>query len=167
MVAEEEDVSGPWEPERSGKGSPGSGLEADGSSGRGAQETVNSTVSGEQEEEEEEEEEEGSCYSEEGEDGSNVYFYYTIGERWIDYLQRTEDGGLLRHVRPKVTPRGVCPQTRALPQKAGLPVILVAPRQELTLACCLCSCPGSWWPQSLRAPAACRGGGARAGHGLP
>ncbi|XP_074996671.1 ribosomal RNA-processing protein 8 isoform X2 [Calonectris borealis] len=102
VVAEEEDVSGPWEPERSGKGSPGSGPEADGSSGRGVQEPVSSTVCGEQEEEEEEEEEEGSCYSEEGEDGSNVYFYYTIGERWIDYLQRTEDGGLLRHVRPKM-----------------------------------------------------------------
>ncbi|KAM6098584.1 ribosomal RNA-processing protein 8 isoform 2-T2 [Theristicus caerulescens] len=102
VVAEEEDVSGPWEPERSGKGSPGSGPEADGSSGRGPQEPVSSTVCGEQEEEEEEEEEEGSCYSEEGEDGSNVYFYYTIGERWIDYLQRTEDGGLLRHVRPKM-----------------------------------------------------------------
>ncbi|KAM9602229.1 ribosomal RNA-processing protein 8 isoform 2-T2 [Morphnus guianensis] len=102
VVAEEEDVSGPWEPERSGKGSPGSGPEADGSSGQRAQEPVSSTVCGEQEEEEEEEEEEGSCYSEEGEDGSNVYFYYTIGERWIDYLQRTEDGGLLRHVRPKM-----------------------------------------------------------------
>ncbi|XP_075347576.1 ribosomal RNA-processing protein 8 isoform X3 [Mycteria americana] len=103
VVAEEEDVSGPWEPERSGKGSPGSGPEADDSSGRGAQEPVSSTVCGEQEEEEEEEEEEeGSCYSEEGEDGSNIYFYYTIGERWIDYLQRTEDGGLLRHVRPKM-----------------------------------------------------------------
>ncbi|XP_052668070.1 ribosomal RNA-processing protein 8 isoform X1 [Harpia harpyja] len=101
VVAEEEDVSGPWEPERSGKGSPGSGPEADGSSGQQAQEPVSSTVCGEQEEEEEEEEE-GSCYSEEGEDGSNVYFYYTIGERWIDYLQRTEDGGLLRHVRPKM-----------------------------------------------------------------
>ncbi|XP_049679132.1 ribosomal RNA-processing protein 8 isoform X1 [Accipiter gentilis] len=104
VVAEEEDVSGPWEPERSGKGSPGSGPEADGSSGQRVQEPVSSTVCGEQEqeEEEEEEEEEGSCYSEEGEDGSNVYFYYTIGERWIDYLQRTEDGGLLRHVRPKM-----------------------------------------------------------------
>ncbi|XP_040440010.1 ribosomal RNA-processing protein 8 isoform X1 [Falco naumanni] len=102
VVAEEEDVSGPWEPERSGKGSPGSRPEADGSSGRGAQEPVSSNVCGEQEEEEEEEEEEeGSCYSEEGEDGSNIYFYYTIGERWIDYLQRTEDGGL-RHVRPKM-----------------------------------------------------------------
>ncbi|KGL91853.1 hypothetical protein N301_01456, partial [Charadrius vociferus] len=73
VVAEEEDVSGPWEPERSGKGSPAAGPETDGSSGRGAQETVNSTVCGEQEEEEEEEEEEESCYSEEGEDGSNVY----------------------------------------------------------------------------------------------
>ncbi|XP_010575027.1 PREDICTED: ribosomal RNA-processing protein 8 isoform X2 [Haliaeetus leucocephalus] len=102
VVAEEEDVSGPWEPERSGKGSPRSGPEADGSSGQRVQEPVSSTVCGEQEEEEEEEEEEGSCYSEEGEDGSNVYFYYTIGERWIDYLQRTEDGGLLRHVRPKM-----------------------------------------------------------------
>ncbi|XP_074427749.1 ribosomal RNA-processing protein 8 isoform X1 [Larus michahellis] len=102
QVVAEEEVSGPWEPERSGKGSPGPGLEADGSRGPGAQEPVRSTVCGEQEEEEEEEEEEGSCYSEEGEDGSNVYFYYTIGERWIDYLQRTEDGGLLRHVRPKM-----------------------------------------------------------------
>ncbi|KFW91056.1 hypothetical protein N336_06828, partial [Phalacrocorax carbo] len=71
VVAEEEDVSGLWEPERSGKGSPGSGPEADGSSGQGTQEPVSSTVCGEQEEEEEEEEE--SCYSEEGEDGSNVY----------------------------------------------------------------------------------------------
>ncbi|KFP60715.1 hypothetical protein N322_09907, partial [Cariama cristata] len=73
VVAEEEDVSGPWEPESSGKGSPGSGPEADGSSGRAAQEPVSSAVSREQEEEEEEEEEEGSCCSEEGEDGSNVY----------------------------------------------------------------------------------------------
>ncbi|XP_054669841.1 ribosomal RNA-processing protein 8 isoform X3 [Grus americana] len=102
VAEEEEDVSGPWEPEHSGKGSPGSGPEADGSSGQGRQEPVSSTVCGEQEEEEEEEEEEGSCYSEEGEDGSNIYFYYTIGERWIDYLQRTEDGGLLRHMRPKM-----------------------------------------------------------------
>lgn len=128
MVAEEEeDVSGPWEPEHSGKGSPGSGPEADGSSGQRVQEPVSSTVCGEQEDEEEEEEEEGSCYSEEGEDGSNVYFYYTIGERWIDYLQRTEDGGLLRHVRPKVTPMGVQPEARASPQRAGLPVRLVTP----------------------------------------
>ncbi|XP_008942184.1 PREDICTED: F-box/WD repeat-containing protein 7-like, partial [Merops nubicus] len=37
-----------------------------------------------------------------GEDSGNIYFYYTIGERWIDYLQRTEDGALLRHVRPKM-----------------------------------------------------------------
>ncbi|XP_061845778.1 ribosomal RNA-processing protein 8 isoform X3 [Colius striatus] len=99
---EEEDGSGPWEPERSGQGSPGSGPEADSSAGQVAQEPAGPTVSGEQEEEEEEDEEEGSCYSEEGEDGGNVYFYYTIGERWIDYLQRTEDGGLLRHVRPKM-----------------------------------------------------------------
>nr|XP_013026102.2 ribosomal RNA-processing protein 8 isoform X1 [Anser cygnoides] len=103
-AAEEEDVSGPWEPERAGEGSPGSGPEANGSCGQEEQEPVSSTACGEQEqeEEEEEEEEEGSCCSEEGEDGSNVYFYYTIGERWIDYLQRTEDGGLLRHVRPKM-----------------------------------------------------------------
>ena len=168
MVAQEEDASGPWEPERSGKGSPGSGPEGDGSSGRGAQEPVSSTVCGEQqEEEEEEEEEEGSCYSEEGEDGSNIYFYYTIGERWIDYLQRTEDGGLLRHVRPKVTWLGARPQARALPQRAGLPMWLVAPRQELMLARCLWSRSGSWWPQSLQAPTACHGGGARVGHGLP
>ncbi|KFZ64912.1 hypothetical protein N338_12987, partial [Podiceps cristatus] len=73
VVAEEEDGSGPWKPERSGKGSPGSGPEVDGSSGRGAQEPVSSTVCREREEEEEEEEEDGSCYSEEGEDGSNVY----------------------------------------------------------------------------------------------
>ncbi|KAK2517570.1 hypothetical protein Q9233_013005 [Columba guinea] len=96
----EQDAPGPWEPERPGKGSPGPG--GDGSSGRGAPEPVSSTVCGEQEEEEEEEEEEESCCSEDGEDSSNVYFYYTIGERWIDYLQRTEDGGLLRHVRPKM-----------------------------------------------------------------
>ncbi|KFV03874.1 hypothetical protein N340_02024, partial [Tauraco erythrolophus] len=74
VVAAEEDVSGPWEPERPGKGSPGPGQEADGSNGRGVQEPVTSTVCREQEEEEEEEdEEEGSCCSEEGEDGSNVY----------------------------------------------------------------------------------------------
>ncbi|XP_064914865.1 ribosomal RNA-processing protein 8 isoform X2 [Columba livia] len=99
----EQDAPGPWEPERPGKGSPGPG--GDGSSGRGAPEPVGSTVCGEQEqqeEEEEEEEEEESCCSEDGEDSSNVYFYYTIGERWIDYLQRTEDRGLLRHVRPKM-----------------------------------------------------------------
>ncbi|XP_064361405.1 ribosomal RNA-processing protein 8 isoform X2 [Dromaius novaehollandiae] len=103
LAEEEEDVSASWEPERSGKGSPGSGPEADGSPEQGAQESVSSRACGEQqEEEEEEEEEEGSCYSEEGEDGSDVYFYYTIGERWIDYLQRTEEGGLLRHVRPKM-----------------------------------------------------------------
>ena len=80
-----------------------SGLEANGSQGQEEQEPVSSTACGEPEEEEETEEEEGSCCSEEGEDGSNIYFYYTIGERWIDYLQRTEDSGFLRHVRPKVT----------------------------------------------------------------
>lgn len=107
VAEEEEDASGPWEPERTGKGSPGSGPEADSSSRRGTTEPGSNPVCGEQEEEDDdEEEEEGSCCSEEGEDGSNVYFYYTIGERWIDYLQRTEDGGLLRHARPKVTPRG-------------------------------------------------------------
>lgn len=119
-AAEEEDVSGPWEPERAGEGSPGSGPEANGSCAQEEQEPVSSTACGEQEQEEEEEEEEGSCCSEEGEDGSNVYFYYTIGERWIDYLQRTEDGGLLRHVRPKVTllqarPRSVPRPSLALP----------------------------------------------------
>lgn len=103
---EEEDASGPWEPECTGKGSPGSGPEADSSSRRGMTEPGSNPVCGEQEEEEDDEEEEGSCCSEEGEDGSNVYFYYTIGERWIDYLQRTEDGGLLRHARPKVTAGG-------------------------------------------------------------
>ncbi|XP_025904914.1 F-box/WD repeat-containing protein 7-like [Nothoprocta perdicaria] len=100
---EEEDASPAWEPERPGKGSPGAGPEADGSLEQGAQESVSCRACGEQQEEEaEEEEEEGSCCSEEGEDGSDVYFYYTIGERWIDYLQRTEEGGLLRHVRPKM-----------------------------------------------------------------
>lgn len=103
----EEDAAaaGAWEPERAGSAGPG--LETDGSGGHRAQEPLSSTGCGEQEEDEEEEEEEGSCYSEEGEDGGNVYFYYTIGERWIDYLQRTEDGGLLRHVRPKVTAPGL------------------------------------------------------------
>ncbi|EOA94125.1 hypothetical protein Anapl_13419, partial [Anas platyrhynchos] len=74
-AAEEEDVSGPWEPERAGEGSPGSGPEANGSCAQEEQEPVSSTACGEQEqeEEEEEEEEEGSCCSEEGEDGSNVY----------------------------------------------------------------------------------------------
>lgn len=99
-------MSGPWEMERAGKRSVESGLEANGSEGQGEQEAVSCTACGEPEEEEETEEEEGSCCSEEGEDGSNVYFYYTIGERWIDYLQRTEDSGFLRHVRPKVTALG-------------------------------------------------------------
>lgn len=102
VVAEEEDVSGPWELESAGKRNVESGLEANGSQGQEEQEPVSSTACGEPEEEEETEEEEGSCCSEEGEDGSNIYFYYTIGERWIDYLQRTEDSGFLRHVRPKM-----------------------------------------------------------------
>nr|XP_033806007.1 F-box/WD repeat-containing protein 7-like isoform X1 [Geotrypetes seraphini] len=51
---------------------------------------------------EEEEEEEESCGSAEGEDGSDVYFYYTNDERWIDYLERTEEGNLIRHIRPKM-----------------------------------------------------------------
>lgn len=96
-------MSGPWELESAGKRNVESGLEANGSQGQEEQEPVSSTACGEPEEEEETEEEEGSCCSEEGEDGSNIYFYYTIGERWIDYLQRTEDSGFLRHVRPKVT----------------------------------------------------------------
>lgn len=96
---EEEEVPGPWEPERPWKGTPRSGAGPDGSGGRGPQEPPRSTR---EQEEEEEEEEEGSCCSE-GEDSSNVYLYYTLGERWIDYLQRTGDGGLLRHLRPKVT----------------------------------------------------------------
>ena len=148
VLAEEEDVPGPWEPERSGKASPGSGPEADGSSGRATQEPVSSTVCGEQQEEEEEEEEEGSCYSEEGEDGSNVYFYYTIGERWIDYLQRTEDGGLLRHVRPKVTLLGALPGGVGLPCGRGSPAGADAGSVPLVPS-------RSLWPRSLRAPAAC------------
>ncbi|XP_067322478.1 F-box/WD repeat-containing protein 7-like isoform X1 [Anolis sagrei] len=47
----------------------------------------------EDEEEEEEEEEEGP------EEGDDVYLYYTVDERWIDYLERTEGGGLVRHRR--------------------------------------------------------------------
>lgn len=102
---EEEEVPGPWEePEHPWKGSPRSGADPDGSGGQEPQEHPRSTrEQQEEEEEEEEDEEEGSCCSEEGEDSSNVYLYYTLGERWIDYLQRTGDGGLLRHLRPKVT----------------------------------------------------------------
>ncbi|KAF4803921.1 F-box/WD repeat-containing protein 7 [Turdus rufiventris] len=100
---EEEEVPGPWEPEHPWKGSPRSGADPDGSGGREPQEHPRSTrEQQEEEEEEEEDEEEGSCCSEEGEDSSNVYLYYTLGERWIDYLQRTGDGGLLRHLRPKM-----------------------------------------------------------------
>ncbi|XP_051647103.1 F-box/WD repeat-containing protein 7-like [Manacus candei] len=100
---EEEEAPGPWESERPGKGCPGSGAEPDASGGRGVQEPPSSAGEQEEEdEEEEEEEEEGSCCSEEGEDSSNVYLYYTLGERWIDYLQRTGDRGLLRHLRPKM-----------------------------------------------------------------
>ncbi|KAM6226049.1 LOW QUALITY PROTEIN: uncharacterized protein LJ264_015962 [Porphyrio hochstetteri] len=40
--------------------------------------------------------------SEEGEEGSSIYLYYSIGERWIDYLQRTQEGALLRRARPKM-----------------------------------------------------------------
>ncbi|KFQ46515.1 hypothetical protein N333_06491, partial [Nestor notabilis] len=61
----------PWEDR--GRRGYGPGLEADGSGGQRAQELLSSTGCGEQEEDEEEEEEEGSCYSEEGEDGGNVY----------------------------------------------------------------------------------------------
>ncbi|XP_042316177.1 F-box/WD repeat-containing protein 7-like [Sceloporus undulatus] len=50
---------------------------------------------GESGEEEEEEEEQGSGR------GGDVYFYYTVDERWIDYLERTE-GGLIRQSRPKM-----------------------------------------------------------------
>lgn len=38
--------------------------------------------------------------------GGDVYFYYTVDERWIDYLERTEAGGLIRHARPKVRDEG-------------------------------------------------------------
>lgn len=48
---------------------------------------------------EEEEEEDSSDGDEAGGDG---YFYYTVDERWIDYVERTEGGGLLQHSRPKV-----------------------------------------------------------------
>ncbi|XP_039203929.1 F-box/WD repeat-containing protein 7-like [Crotalus tigris] len=49
--------------------------------------------------EEEEEEEESSDGDEAGGDG---YFYYTVDERWIDYVERTEGGGLLQHSRSKM-----------------------------------------------------------------
>nr|XP_020647533.1 ribosomal RNA-processing protein 8 [Pogona vitticeps] len=41
--------------------------------------------------------------------GGDVYFYYTVDERWIDYLERTEGGGsggggfVRHHTRPKVS----------------------------------------------------------------
>uniref|UniRef100_A0ABM5FVG5 F-box/WD repeat-containing protein 7-like n=1 Tax=Pogona vitticeps TaxID=103695 RepID=A0ABM5FVG5_9SAUR len=40
--------------------------------------------------------------------GGDVYFYYTVDERWIDYLERTEGGGgggggfVRHHTRPKM-----------------------------------------------------------------
>ncbi|XP_054829247.1 F-box/WD repeat-containing protein 7-like [Eublepharis macularius] len=46
---------------------------------------------------EEEEEEDGAAGA-----GGDLYFYYTVDERWIDYLERTEGGGLVRHARPKM-----------------------------------------------------------------
>ncbi|XP_029768725.1 uncharacterized protein LOC115271300 [Terrapene carolina triunguis] len=114
VLAEEENgVQAAWESEESDCSGVegGSGPESDGSrvrvgqepeesaglGGHGRLEPASSRVCGAQEEEEEE----GSCCSDEGEDGSDVYFYYTIGERWIDYLERTEEGSLIRHVRPK------------------------------------------------------------------
>ncbi|KAH1185786.1 hypothetical protein KIL84_018535 [Mauremys mutica] len=117
MLAEEENgVQAAWESEESDCSGVegGSGPESDGSRVRvgqepeepaslGRLEPASSRVCGAQEEEEEEE---GSCCSDEGEDGSDVYFYYTIGERWIDYLERTEEGSLIRHVRPKVMGAG-------------------------------------------------------------
>lgn len=113
---EEEDAQVPWDSEESdrssGEGGPVPGPDPDGSRARGVPEPEAVRDHGEPEpasprsrgvqEEEEEEEEEGSCCSDEGEDSGDVYFYYTVGERWIDYLERTEEGGLIRHVRPKV-----------------------------------------------------------------
>ncbi|XP_065452841.1 F-box/WD repeat-containing protein 7-like [Chrysemys picta bellii] len=115
VLAEEENgVQAAWESEESDCSGVegGSGPESDSSrvrvgqepeepaglGGHGRLEPASSRVCGAQEEEEEE----GSCCSDEGEDGSDVYFYYTIGERWIDYLERTEEGSLIRHVRPKM-----------------------------------------------------------------
>ncbi|XP_070799203.1 F-box/WD repeat-containing protein 7-like isoform X2 [Pituophis catenifer annectens] len=46
-----------------------------------------------------ESEEESESSDEAGGDG---YFYYTVDERWIDYVERTEGGGLLQHSRPKM-----------------------------------------------------------------
>ncbi|XP_074865407.1 F-box/WD repeat-containing protein 7-like [Carettochelys insculpta] len=115
LAVEENGARAAWESEESDCSGVegGSGPESEGSRVQGGQEPVelaslaghggleptSSTVCGVQEEEEEEE---GSCCSDEGEDGSDVYFYYTIGERWIDYLERTEEGSLIRHVRPKM-----------------------------------------------------------------
>ncbi|XP_071609754.1 ribosomal RNA-processing protein 8 isoform X1 [Heliangelus exortis] len=101
QVDSQEDVPGTWEPEPPGKGSTG------GDSGREAQEPpLSSRLCSHQEEEEEEEEEEDeeeeSCCSEEGEDSTNLYLYYSLGERWVEYLQRSQDGGLLRRARAKM-----------------------------------------------------------------
>nr|XP_028581290.1 ribosomal RNA-processing protein 8 isoform X4 [Podarcis muralis] len=51
-----------------------------------------------------EDETSGGGSSSDGEEsgGGDVYFYYTVDERWIDYLERTEGGGLIRHTRPKM-----------------------------------------------------------------
>ncbi|XP_067420738.1 F-box/WD repeat-containing protein 7-like isoform X2 [Emydura macquarii macquarii] len=116
VLAVEDSAQAAWESEESDCSGVegGSGPESDGSAVRVGQEPeelgclevhaglepASSRVCGAQEEEEEDEE--GSCCSDEGEDGGDVYFYYTIGERWIDYLERTEEGSLIRHVRPKM-----------------------------------------------------------------
>lgn len=50
-----------------------------------------------------ESEEESESSDEAGGDG---YFYYTVDERWIDYVERTEGGGLLQHSRSKVGKTG-------------------------------------------------------------
>ncbi|XP_078514869.1 F-box/WD repeat-containing protein 7-like isoform X1 [Lissotriton helveticus] len=112
------------------------------SRGTGREEEEESEIQavwGEEEEDESEEsdrsgvrgEDEGEEESEDGEDGSDVYFYYMMDERWIDYLERTEEGNLIRHVRPKMKRKS----------ENGVDVRALSPGKKL--------CKGSEYSRSL------------------
>ncbi|XP_043928861.1 F-box/WD repeat-containing protein 7-like isoform X1 [Protopterus annectens] len=77
------------------------------------------------------EEEEEQSDGEEREESSDIYFYYTSDERWIDYLERTEEGNLIRHVRPKMKRKS----------ENGLDVRALSPGKKL--------CKGSEYARSL------------------
>uniref|UniRef100_A0A8D2L432 F-box/WD repeat-containing protein 7 n=1 Tax=Varanus komodoensis TaxID=61221 RepID=A0A8D2L432_VARKO len=87
-----------------------------------------------------EDEESGGGSSSGGEEGGGgLSFYYTVDERWIDYLERTEGGGLIRHARPKMkrkSENGLDGRAQSPGKKLGCMCLCFPPRM---LAPCVAS----------------------------